>query len=235
MNTKGRKKRSRRTTRCSGYEIVAAGSSNSDETTFFNPIIFKHKRGLRSLGPNGTFWLSETPDKPFTKLEDASGHGICTWAKLRFAVREGVPKQNVTTGNAFFETLYSVLKKKERKHKRNTKWVDFYFANTRFDENVDVAMQQFDIFYDYLRANVLNDSPDVPIVLTVGSDSNVAEKLAEAFSSRTFNNAITESRQTYNDNPSSKSTTFILQSDLVNLIAVKSLEDLESQFTAILF
>lgn len=237
VRSRSRNKRSRKSKRCSHYEIFAAGSSNGDKTTFFNPIIFKRERGLRALGPNGTFWLSNTPEQPFTKLEGASGHAISTWAKLRYAVRKSQPKKDDGRSNSFFDTLFTVLKKRGKKSKRTTKWVDFYFVNTRLDENIAVANQQFDILYNYLISNVLKgDYPDTPVVLTTGSNSNIAKKLAEVLSSSSpLQNSMVKSRYIYNKDSTDQTLTLIYQKGLSNLFAVKTLEDLQAQFAAFLF
>lgn len=126
--------------------------------------------------------------------------------------------------------------KKNKKEKRTTKWLDFYFLNTQFDEDIDVAIKQFEILYDYLSTNIMKHSPNAPIVLSAGIRSDeVASKLSQAISSRSLQEVIVNSRQVYNRDPSSQSKTFIFQRGLVNLVGVKSLENLQAQFAAILF
>ncbi len=70
-------------TNLAGYEWIGL-SRRGDIEGEFCAIFYKAGR-LRVL-ESGTFWLSETPEQPFSKSWDSSLPRICTWA--RFQLRE---------------------------------------------------------------------------------------------------------------------------------------------------
>lgn len=61
------------------YEMVGVGRTDGKRDGEFSAIYFDKTRFAKKDG--GTFWLSETPDKP-SKGWDAAIVRICTWVKL---------------------------------------------------------------------------------------------------------------------------------------------------------
>ena len=62
------------------YDCVGVGRDDGGEKGEFSAVFFK--RDKYDLLDSGSFWLSETPDKP-GKGWDAACIRICSWAKLR--------------------------------------------------------------------------------------------------------------------------------------------------------
>ncbi len=71
------------------YEWFGLGRDRGDQSGEFSPIFFKKSKLI--LIQQGTFWLSETPDKP-SKGWDAAFNRIVTWGKF----------QSKETGKRFF-------------------------------------------------------------------------------------------------------------------------------------
>ena len=63
-----------------GYEWFGVGRDDGEKAGEFSPIFF-NKSKFVLLG-NGTFWLSETPEKP-SKSWDAALNRIATWGKFQ--------------------------------------------------------------------------------------------------------------------------------------------------------
>lgn len=61
------------------YEMVGVGRTDGKRDGEFSAVYFDKSRFVKKDG--GTFWLSETPDKP-SKGWDAAIVRICTWVKL---------------------------------------------------------------------------------------------------------------------------------------------------------
>jgi len=173
-----RKTRSETVSKCR-YRIVGAGSSN-DGKTYFTPIIFKQRRGLRVTGKNATIWLSETPKAPFTKLEEASGYSIATWVYLKVAVHQA---RKVRKGKRSpFERLLDALKKSAKKNKRSkpsTKWVDLYLVNAQLDVKSEVAEKQLEILFDNLKERITGEAKSIVLTLSTPAEGNVAQILSE--------------------------------------------------------
>lgn len=64
-----------------GYSYAGVGRDDGKKKGEFSPIFFKRDR--YTLLNQGTFWLSETPDKPGSKSWDAAITRICTYAHLK--------------------------------------------------------------------------------------------------------------------------------------------------------
>lgn len=62
------------------YEWFGVGRDDGDKGGEFSPIFFKKSKFI--LLKHGTFWLSETPDKP-SKGWDAALNRIVTWGKFQ--------------------------------------------------------------------------------------------------------------------------------------------------------
>lgn len=71
-----------------GYAVVGVGRDDGAQAGEFSPILYRKDRFV--LEESGTFWLSETPDKPGTKSWDSSLPRICTWARLADLKQGGV-------------------------------------------------------------------------------------------------------------------------------------------------
>ena len=67
-----------------GYDAIGRARDDGQDTGEFSPIFYKKDR-LRLLD-NGTFWLSETPDRVSFGW-DAACRRVCTWGK--FKTRKG--------------------------------------------------------------------------------------------------------------------------------------------------
>ncbi|CAM4908968.1 unnamed protein product [Rotaria socialis] len=65
----------------SNYGSYAVGRNDGKDNGECCAIFYRHDRF--ELNDKGTFWLSETPDKPGTKGWDAALPRICSWVKLR--------------------------------------------------------------------------------------------------------------------------------------------------------
>ncbi len=63
-----------------GYRWVGAGRDDGKKSGEFNPVFYNDIRFL--LKGKGTFWLSETPDKPGTRSWNSACNRIVTWVKL---------------------------------------------------------------------------------------------------------------------------------------------------------
>jgi endonuclease/exonuclease/phosphatase family metal-dependent hydrolase len=63
------------------YTLVGVGRDDGQRRGEFSALMFRTKRF--ELVESGTFWLSETPDKPGSKSWDSSLPRIATWVKLR--------------------------------------------------------------------------------------------------------------------------------------------------------
>jgi endonuclease/exonuclease/phosphatase family metal-dependent hydrolase len=63
------------------YAVVGVGRDDGKRRGEFSTVLYKTKR----FEPvdSGTFWLSETPDKPGSKSWDSSLPRVATWVKLR--------------------------------------------------------------------------------------------------------------------------------------------------------
>jgi endonuclease/exonuclease/phosphatase family metal-dependent hydrolase len=68
-----------------GYKWVGSGRDDGNKQGEFSAIIFKESEF--TILDSGTFWLSETPDKP-SKGWDAVLNRIATWAKMK-SLRDG--------------------------------------------------------------------------------------------------------------------------------------------------
>jgi len=64
-----------------GYTLVGVGRDDGKRGGEFSSIFYKSSR--YEPIDSGTFWLSETPDKPGSKSWDSSLPRIATWVKLR--------------------------------------------------------------------------------------------------------------------------------------------------------
>jgi endonuclease/exonuclease/phosphatase family metal-dependent hydrolase len=62
-----------------GYDVIGVGRDDGLTKGEYSPIFFKTER--YKLLQKGTFWLSETPDKP-SKGWDAALPRICSWGKF---------------------------------------------------------------------------------------------------------------------------------------------------------
>lgn len=71
------------------YTWVGVGRADGKQKDEFNPIFYKKEK--LNLLESGTFWLSETPQKP-SRSWDAGYDRICTWALF----------QNKKSGNQFY-------------------------------------------------------------------------------------------------------------------------------------
>ena len=95
----------------------------------YNPIFFKKDPRLVAI-ENGTFWLSHTPDVPYSQLPEAQHPRICTWVRLR------------VSKNASNEYAHSF---------------DMYVANTHLNwKKVEVARDQIKVLLTHLRSKVMN-------------------------------------------------------------------------------
>jgi len=65
------------------YEWFGVGRDDGDKAGEFSPVFFKKSKFI--LLKHGTFWLSETPDKP-SKGWDAALNRIVTWGKFQSKV-----------------------------------------------------------------------------------------------------------------------------------------------------
>ena len=63
-----------------GYSWVGAGRDDGKQAGEFAPIFFNARRFEQKA--TGTFWLSETPDKPGSRSWNAACNRIVTWIKL---------------------------------------------------------------------------------------------------------------------------------------------------------
>lgn len=63
-----------------GYQWVGSGRDDGKELGEFNPIFFNSTRFV--IKDNGTFWLSETPNKPGSRSWNSACNRIVTWVKL---------------------------------------------------------------------------------------------------------------------------------------------------------
>ena len=61
------------------YESIGEPRTNEDE---YNPILFN--KNLFQVIDSGTFWLSDCPEKPSSKYDEAKFHRICTWGKFKW-------------------------------------------------------------------------------------------------------------------------------------------------------
>jgi endonuclease/exonuclease/phosphatase family metal-dependent hydrolase len=64
-----------------GYAIVGVGRDDGKARGEFSAILYRTDR-LKVLD-SGTFWLSETPEKPGSKSWDTACTRICTWARFQ--------------------------------------------------------------------------------------------------------------------------------------------------------
>ncbi|MCH5199035.1 MAG: endonuclease/exonuclease/phosphatase family protein [Oscillospiraceae bacterium] len=63
------------------YSYVGVGRDNGKRKGEFSAVFYK--KALFTKIDSGSFWLSETPDKPGIKGWDAACVRVCSWAKLR--------------------------------------------------------------------------------------------------------------------------------------------------------
>jgi endonuclease/exonuclease/phosphatase family metal-dependent hydrolase len=63
-----------------GYSHVGVGRDDGKRAGEFSSVYFKSKRF--ELVDSGTFWLSETPERPGSKSWDSSLPRVATWVKL---------------------------------------------------------------------------------------------------------------------------------------------------------
>lgn len=62
------------------YEFIGVGRDDGQRKGEFSPLLVR-KESFKVVS-SGTFWLSESPDKPGSKGWDAALPRICTWARL---------------------------------------------------------------------------------------------------------------------------------------------------------
>ncbi len=67
--------------RLKDYTLVGVGRDDGKRRGEFSSVMFRTSRF--ELVDSGTFWLSETPDRPGSKSWDSSLPRIATWARLR--------------------------------------------------------------------------------------------------------------------------------------------------------
>ena len=91
------------------YESIGEARIDNDE---YNPIFFK--KNLFQLIDSGTFWLSDSPDKPGSKYEEAKLPRICTWARFKWM---SVPSTNSEFFllNTHLDHLNSIARVKQMK------------------------------------------------------------------------------------------------------------------------
>lgn len=63
-----------------GFEWIGVGRDDGDKKGEFSPLFFRKSKFI--LIDHGTFWLSETPDKP-SKGWDAAFNRVVTWGKFQ--------------------------------------------------------------------------------------------------------------------------------------------------------
>lgn len=63
-----------------GFEWIGLGRDDGDRKGEFSPLFFRKSKFI--LIEHGTFWLSETPDKP-SKGWDAAFNRVVTWGKFQ--------------------------------------------------------------------------------------------------------------------------------------------------------
>lgn len=212
-----------------GYEIVGAGSSSSEEETFFTPVIFKRKRNIRTTGNNGTFWLSETPEIAFTNLDEATSFHIATWIHLKTAVFEEVERKEQSA----FERLLTALKgakigtnKTEKKKNRpTTKWIDLYVVNTQLHtEDLDISQKQLRILLDYLKGKKIGEEQNNAVILTAGVQPSFADVLATMLEENGYQDAIKDTRSSLDDDTSKTPKSSIIWSKGLKNIASTNVE-----------
>jgi endonuclease/exonuclease/phosphatase family metal-dependent hydrolase len=74
--------------RLPGYAWLGVGRDDGRDGGEFNPLFYDKERFR--VETSGTFWLSETPERPGSRGWDAACNRIVTWA--RFRPREGGPE-----------------------------------------------------------------------------------------------------------------------------------------------
>lgn len=179
------------------YNVLGAGSSNEEETTYFTPVIFKQKRGVRTTGQNATIWLSNTPEIPITKLDQASDFSIASWVYIKVAVHEKRSKREGSKSSfgKIMMALKKLSRKRQRKEKPSTRWVDLYVVNAQVDsEKVDVAEDQINILLSYLK-NKRIDQENKAVILTISTEGSFNEKLAKLLTDEGFSDAKQTARR----------------------------------------
>ncbi len=63
------------------YQSLGVGRDDGRRKGEFTPLLIRKESF--EVGESGTFWLSESPEKPGSKSWDSSLPRICTWAKLK--------------------------------------------------------------------------------------------------------------------------------------------------------
>lgn len=221
-----KKKVSRRHSRKNcGYEIVGAGSSNSEEETFFTPVIFKRKRSIRTTGNNGTLWLSKTPEIAFTKLDEATSFHIATWVHLKIAVFEEAERKVQSA----FERLLTALKEakigksktEKKKNRPTTKWVDLYVVNTQLNtKDLNISEKQLRILLNYLKEKNIGEEQNNAVILTAGVQPSFADVLATMLGENGYQDAIKDTRSSLDDDTSKTPKTSIIWSKgLENIVS----------------
>jgi len=188
---RGRKNRKHTRREC-GYDILGRGSSSGSET-FFTPVIFQRKRGIRTTRNNGTIWLSETPEDPSSKVEGASDFSIASWAHFKLAIDKKKKQfhQNLSTFGKFLWILTNTV---NRKNNPKTKWIDLFIVNAQLDTaDTEIAVEQLEILLNYMERKGMSDKAN-SVILKLGTSYQFTSGLAPLLQTKGFSNIAQTAR-----------------------------------------
>ena len=189
---KKQKRHPRREPKC-GYRIVGSGSSNVEEDTYFTPVIYKQRRGIRPRGQQSTIWLSDTPNTPYTKVASAADFSIASLARLKVAVHKNRGKRQVYDDPSSLGKFLLALKKigdtetkEEKNRKPSTKWITLYIINAQLDtSNTKTAQEQLGILLEYLKTQQINQDGN-SIIMTVNTNEMFKQDIAKMLQDEGF-------------------------------------------------
>ncbi|NP_001274282.1 uncharacterized protein LOC100211719 precursor [Hydra vulgaris] len=139
-----------------------------------NSIFYKRTHFLKKID-SGTFWLSKTPNIPFTKVHNSVEEQTCTWIKFQYAVKLNLEPQSQAiepisekltrllhdaTGKSFRRPMKMVTRKRFV-----YSWKKFYVATTKIsNKNADIAENQVKILLNHLSDEIM-DRRSYPLLL----------------------------------------------------------------------
>jgi len=175
------KRHPRREPKC-GYRILGSGSSNIEEDTFFTPVIYKQRRGIRPRGKPTTIWLSDAPETPYTKVTGAEDFSIASMTRIKVAVHKNRRKRQLgeekssPLGN-FLSMAFTKIgksgktaKEEDKNRKPATKWISLFIINAQLDtKDAKVAQNQAGILLEYMRNQEINKEGN-SIILSINTN-----------------------------------------------------------------
>lgn len=181
---------------------MGSGSSNIEEDTFFTPVIYKQRRGIRPRGKPSTIWLSDTPETPYTKVPGAEDFSIASMAHVKVAVhkkRGKRPERSSPLGNflsmAFTKIGKSGKTAKEQKQRRpSTKWISLFIINAQLDtKDAKTAQTQAGILLEYMKNQQINQEEN-SIILSLNTNKAFEQDINKMLQDEGLLNAKDTSR-----------------------------------------